>query len=293
MGWTPRILALVLLTSLVPAAAIAQGDPPGDPVVPWCGNCILEWPEQCDDCNTVNGDGCRDDCTAEICGDGILDPQEQCDDGNTVPGDGCSADCAIEACGNGVVDPGEECDDGNTDAGDGCNEDCQIEVCGNGVVDAGEECDDGTPLLADGCTATCRIFCNEPVTEVLVLADSGIAQAYRAVIDNETDWCSFWDDAYSGDPAPPPCDVSLVDFSTEIVLVGALGEQPDACHAARMICADRVGTTGSLRAVLTHEQPGANCSCDPGPVRPVVAAKVGLPTAPVRILYEPTVVDCP
>jgi cysteine-rich repeat protein len=31
-----------------------------------------------------------------ICGDGILMPTEQCDDGNTVSGDGCSASCVVE-----------------------------------------------------------------------------------------------------------------------------------------------------------------------------------------------------
>jgi cysteine-rich repeat protein len=31
-----------------------------------------------------------------VCGDGYLDEGEQCDDGNTVDGDGCSADCKIE-----------------------------------------------------------------------------------------------------------------------------------------------------------------------------------------------------
>src|SRR5207244_11859901 len=47
------------------------------------------------------------------CGNGVVDPGEQCDDGNTVSGDGCSASCRLEACGNGILDPGEQCDDGD------------------------------------------------------------------------------------------------------------------------------------------------------------------------------------
>ena len=35
-------------------------------------------------------------CTLNPCGNGILDPGEQCDDGNTVNGDGCSATCTFE-----------------------------------------------------------------------------------------------------------------------------------------------------------------------------------------------------
>ena len=34
--------------------------------------------------------------TMAICGDGIVEPGEECDDGNTVSGDGCSAECRIE-----------------------------------------------------------------------------------------------------------------------------------------------------------------------------------------------------
>jgi cysteine-rich repeat protein/predicted outer membrane repeat protein len=33
---------------------------------------------------------------AEVCGDAIPDPFEECDDGNTVSGDGCSATCKVE-----------------------------------------------------------------------------------------------------------------------------------------------------------------------------------------------------
>ena len=61
---------------------------------------------------------------------------EECDDGNTLNGDGCSLDCLVEAgwicpwngalctnkfCGNGHKELGEECDDGNLDNTDSCN----------------------------------------------------------------------------------------------------------------------------------------------------------------------------
>src|SRR5690606_9370781 len=62
------------------------------------------------------------------CGDGRRDLDEDCDDGNTLPGDGCNGACAVEPffecdakgrctstirCGDGKLDPGEFCDDGN------------------------------------------------------------------------------------------------------------------------------------------------------------------------------------
>jgi len=66
------------------------------------------------------------------CGDGIQSGVEECDDGNTVAGDGCDATCLSESsfCGDGTIDPGEACDDANTVAGDGCSENCTVEIAG-------------------------------------------------------------------------------------------------------------------------------------------------------------------
>jgi len=103
------------------------------------------------------------------CGDGIVVAGvEECDDGNTVGGDGCDAACQIEVtppaptCGDGTVDPGETCDDSNTVSGDGCDAACQVEeaaapVCGDGTVDTGEGCDDGNTTDGDGCSAACAV----------------------------------------------------------------------------------------------------------------------------------------
>ncbi len=74
-------------------------------------------------------DGSTDDaacyrCASRYCGDGTVNAGEQCDDGNTVGGDGCSVVCTIESCGNGLLDAGERCDDGNRADGDGCSAQC-------------------------------------------------------------------------------------------------------------------------------------------------------------------------
>ncbi len=79
-----------------------------------------------------------------VCGNGVLEAGEQCDDGNTVSGDGCSSTCQIEqpaVCGNGVLEAGEQCDDGNNVSGDGCSATCQVETiappndaCANAIV---------------------------------------------------------------------------------------------------------------------------------------------------------------
>jgi len=161
------------------------------PTASVCGDGIVDGNEQCDDGNTVGGDGCSATCMTEFntkCGNGQLDGAEQCDDGNTAGGDGCAADCTVEngytcagtpsvctaispACGDGTVNGTEECDDGNTASGDGCSAACQIEtgftcagaqfsictpLCGNGALDPGEQCDAGAAANAY-CTAACQL----------------------------------------------------------------------------------------------------------------------------------------
>ncbi|HJX63322.1 MAG TPA: DUF4215 domain-containing protein [Polyangia bacterium] len=124
------------------------------------------------------------------CGDGeINQPSEECDDNNSVPGDGCNGVCKMEKnftcptpgkpcissfkCGNGTVEPGEVCDDGNTTPDDGCSADCtvqsasfvcptagqpcvRVEFCGNKRVKGDENCDDGNTVSGDGCDASCH-----------------------------------------------------------------------------------------------------------------------------------------
>jgi len=142
-----------------------DGNDPDCAPPPVCGNNILETGEQCDDGNTVNGDGCQADCQLPVCGDNIVDPGEQCDDGNTVNGDGCQADCQLPVCGDGILDAGEQCDDGNTINGDGCENDCTFTpapVCGDGIVNGNEQCDDGNSVNGDGCENDCT-FTPAPV----------------------------------------------------------------------------------------------------------------------------------
>lgn len=50
-------------------------------------------------------------CEKASCGDGFIHfGFEECDDGNTMSGDGCSSTCTIAACGDGVVEGMEQCD---------------------------------------------------------------------------------------------------------------------------------------------------------------------------------------
>jgi cysteine-rich repeat protein len=78
--------------------------------VPFCGNSIVETGEQCDDGNSVSGDGCENNCTltpSPVCGNSIVETGEQCDDGNSVSGDGCENNCTLTPSQTTPVDPSE------------------------------------------------------------------------------------------------------------------------------------------------------------------------------------------
>jgi cysteine-rich repeat protein len=167
-----------------------------------CGNGVVEEGEDCDDGNTMSGDGCSPSCRFEKCGNGITDPGEKCDDGNTVSGDGCSSDCkSDESCGNLKIDKdkkdargrGEVCDDGNNVDGDGCSADCRsTEICGNGIIDVavGEVCDDG-PGGSIACSANCRsnLSCNNFAVDPGEECDHGLFGDNNPTGNNNSNDC--------------------------------------------------------------------------------------------------------
>ena len=120
-----------------------------------CGNGTFEYGEECDDGNTISGDGgCDANCALSGCGNWIVTFGEECDDGNQEGGDGCEVDCTWGPCGDGFVAPGEECDDGNFDNTDSCLNNCHDASCGDGYVwYAHEDCDDANSVNTDACVS--------------------------------------------------------------------------------------------------------------------------------------------
>ncbi len=125
-------------------------------------------------------------CIGSTCGDGIIDTAsgEECEDGNTVAGDGCEPLNCTHTCDvdEDCVNPEDPCGELGTcsedhtclpgglppdgtvscevEGGDGlegvCRKgECAPPGCGDGDLDFGEECDDDTP----GCAGHCQFVC--------------------------------------------------------------------------------------------------------------------------------------
>jgi cysteine-rich repeat protein len=119
-------------------------------------------------------------CTTTRCGNRIVEPGEQCDDGNTVAGDGCENTCRFSCENNTQCADTEPCNGAetcnvtthrcapgtaladNTTCGTGrvCRMAvCTATRCGNRIVEPGEQCDDGNTVAGDGCESSCRFSC--------------------------------------------------------------------------------------------------------------------------------------
>lgn len=115
--------------------------------------------------------------------DGVLTPPEQCDDGNTVDGDGCDKDCTFSC-----VNPGTDCPAAPPCQISAClaNHDCGLAPdaaqngtscgptsvckagvctavsCGDGVLDGAEQCDFGAANgPGAGCETNCTFSCTK------------------------------------------------------------------------------------------------------------------------------------
>lgn len=126
-----------------------------------CGDGILTAPEECDDGNAVEGDGCNNDCTFSC---KSSDPKRNCTPADACAGQGTCND-TTHVCAPGTpLGDGTMCGTGN----DYCKAGhCTTPNCGNGVKEPGEDCDDGglNGTKGDGCTTMCHYACVDPTAD--------------------------------------------------------------------------------------------------------------------------------
>ena len=132
---------------------------------PVCGDSRVGMGEACDTGGATST--CDADCTDVRCGDGEPNAAagEECDDGNTMSGDGCAQTCIDEpdTCGDGKCDLA-----GGVETCDNCMSDCMALPECNGCMDAdgdgyyddecgGNDCDDASvDVHPDGTEINCN-----------------------------------------------------------------------------------------------------------------------------------------
>src|SRR5664280_523445 len=216
------------------------------------------------------------------CGDGkVNQPSEQCDDGNTIAGDGCNGACQIEPnytcppaggactlnfrCGDGVVNPGEACDEGQYQGSPGCSADCKTQdpgykcvagqacvplyVCGNGRIEQGETCDPPNP--GNGCSATCQTEagwrCVPGSCTRLPSCGDGIVQA---ALGEKCDQGQYQNSSHPGCSA----DCKTQDSSCTCI-------PGQACVCQTPVCGDGIIQIGEQCDQGKSKYPGCSATC--------------------------------
>jgi cysteine-rich repeat protein len=203
-------------------------------------------------------------CLASSCGDGIVTPPEECDDGNHVDGDGCDNDCKFSCV---STDSTRDCTPADACAGQGTCQDsthtckpgtpvangmacpqkpssyckdgtCNAPVCGNGIVEPGEQCDDGNQVNGDGCDTNCKFSCVDPTTDCKTAAPACEKNTCTA-----QHTCQAVADASKDGTA---CDTGKTCAN-------------GACSAPNTVCGNGVKETGEDCDLGSGNGPGTGC----------------------------------
>lgn len=241
-----------------------------------CGDQFVTAPdEECDDGNSVDGDGCDNckfscvstdssrNCTpADACaGQGTCnDTTHVCAPGTPL-GDNTSCGtnsycqngtCTAASCGNGIVEPNEACDHGmlNGTANDGCKADCNW-VCVNAATDcatAAPACQVNQCTQAHTCAAVADATKNNMSCGVNLVCNNGACVAPTAVCGNGTIETGEQCDFGNGNNGPGTGCESNCQFSCQSAPTDTCNDS-NACNG-----------TESCGAVTVNGHAGKKCS---------------------------------
>lgn len=238
----------------------------------------------------------KSDASDAVCGDGIVEGAEECDDGNTVDGDGCSSSCRIEdpaavgPCDE--LEDGDECADGKLCLSGHCitpgctgDADCASE---NECVEDGS-CDLSTYECVEGAPVASGAECGEAgagtvcaLGQCITPACSSNADCDDGVICNGAETCDLERfECVAGDPPGhrAPCGDAgevchLVAGEFECRVPGCLEDEdcpalsachePGTCNEATLTCVsgvalDHGASCGDAGEICRVDDDGIEC----------------------------------
>jgi hypothetical protein len=140
----------------------------------------------------------------------------------------------------------------------------------------------GLILLSTG-SAIYALDCNVSFTTVVKMGPSGYCQANDFVIDNQADFCNFWNQVHMLMWPAPPCPG--IDFSTYVVIVTAMGRKPNACYSTQITCIEE-DQQGNYTVHVTDLFPKPGMFCPQMIVCPVHAVEAPIPDGTVTFQHH-------
>jgi hypothetical protein len=148
---------------------------------------------------------------------------------------------------------------------------------------------DEAPLPAEGnitpSPPSCYAF---DALGTLACTYSGMIARERQVIGNEASWAVVWDQAMS--PLSPRPEVPQVDFSREMVVLAAMGEQTSGGFAIGVKNVAQEGDT--LEVTIMETSPGPSCGVTSALTQPFTAVRVARAEREVRFVEQQLTIDC-
>jgi hypothetical protein len=139
----------------------------------------------------------------------------------------------------------------------------------------------GLVLVFTG-SAIFALNCNVQFSTVLKAGLSGYCQANDFVIDNQTDFCNFWNQVYAVMWPPPECPE--IDFETYVVIVTAMGTKPNGCYSTEIYCIEE-DQQGNYTVYVNDYYPKKGWFCPTMMVCPVHAVTAPIPTGTVTFQH--------
>lgn len=117
---------------------------------------------------------------------------------------------------------------------------------------------------------------------------SGATDRQRLVLDDAEEWAEIWHRITEHLTPQPP--VPVVDFSTEMVVVAAMGSRPSGGY--RIVIDEAGEVDGRVFVVVREISPGRGCMVTAALTAPVAVVRIPRRAAPVTFIERAEVSRC-